>query len=85
MKKIHKIQEVLTVVGPKVLAEVVSDGVLENIFENPVEGLLNKFVVGNEVVCGPKEEVVSPKVVPGSPIDVVEELKAPGLYAGFDP
>lgn len=67
------------------MVDVVSDGVLENMFVNPVEGLLNKFVVGKEVVFGPKEEVVCPKVVPGSPIEVVEELKTPELNAGVDP
>lgn len=68
------------------LVEVLSDGVLENMFANPVEGLLNMLdVLKEEVVLGPKAVVVCPKPVPTGPIEVVEELNILELNAGVDP
>lgn len=56
-------------------------------FPNPVEGLLNMLgVTKEEVVLGPKAEVVCPKPVPAGPIEGVEELNiAVELNAGVDP
>lgn len=64
------------------LVEGLSDEALENMFVNPVEGLLNMFdVLKEEVEFGPKEEVVCPKAVP----EVAVELKILLLNVGVDP
>lgn len=68
------------------LVEGLSDEALENMFVYPVEGLLNMFdVLKEEVVFGPKEEVVCPKAVPVCPIEVAVELKILLLNVGVDP